>query len=265
MANKGGKLRSGNGKRKPLIIGRAILDLGVSNRELSVSINKWRRHKSLVSNEFLDNPKIYRQRLDNIIEKGVKENVDILLLPACTLIWKHGYHLEQYRQISRKVPWVIAGRLRLKVGGLTGRYVEDAVVLRRGRPILQWDPYTVKWLKIGRVDAMLAISSTIKKVYDDETLRGPKASSKSSKAVVAISLGHHQYSTRFGIRTLGKVLRVLKTHNPGRAVVVLSFWAFKRSASRISWTAPNGLDFTRHRIPLGEDGRDDILDILKIK
>lgn len=259
-------LKFSNSNNRPLIVGRAILDLGHSMSELGQASNKWHRHKQWVSKEFLKDPEAYRSRLRNLLDRALKEKVEILLLPACVLVWEHPGHLRAHMKMAEKLPWVVCGCLQIQLVDGKKTFAESALVIRRGRKVVRLDNTMVKWLQAGKISVMVAISSTIKWICEGDIELVPGLPPMEQTGIMALDMGHHQYSTRY-LRTLGRVYKYLKARNR-KAIVLLAFWKFRPTGFKVKWMAPpnpRGVQFQRCVIPHGVDGGEDFLDILRLK
>ena len=54
----------------------------------------------------------YQQRIFSIIETCSEEAPDLVIFPACTVIWRYHAQLERYRTAMSKLPYVAFGALR---------------------------------------------------------------------------------------------------------------------------------------------------------
>jgi hypothetical protein len=251
--------------KKDLVVGRVILDLGLSMSDLNRSPNKWRRHKIQVTKLLKDGME-YRQRLSRIIRLAKREKIEILLLPACALATENLGDFRHYKKMLTDVPWVVAGRLSVTEEGGSGRFNETASVWHWGRRVAHFDSSEVIWLQMGRVSAMVAISSTIRMACDGEVRRSSVYPPRAHTGILALDMGHHQYSTRY-LKALATVQRILGVET-SRSHVILSFWKWMNSSSKTSWTVPQrhiGRGFKRLALPSGDGINSDFLDVIEIK
>ena len=249
-----------------LIVGRVIMDLGHSMAEIFKAPDRWHRHKTWVSKEYLIDRAAYFKRIKKLCEKAENEGVEILILPACTLVWETRLHLKTFSQMFRNLPWVVCGKLQVNPDLDGVKFSETASVFHHGREVVCFDNTQVKWLQAGKTSLMVAISSTIRKICDGEVEQVTNFRPLREASILASDLGHHSYTSRY-LRTLGRVQKCLEEQRKG-ATVVLAFWKFRPTNFKVSWISPpkpSGSEFYRCVLPQGNEGGEDFLDIISLK
>lgn len=250
-----------------LTVARAILDLGVNMTDLKKEGDIWKGHKQLVFRHFSEQRQEYLERIRTIIEKAKSAKADILVLPACTFPYHSKADLRLFRQEARGIPWVVGGLLKIEKGRREPRFSETWESWHRGRKRVAYDNETVGWLKMGTVSAMVAISSTIGMISYGWYKRSRVEPPLESHDLLALDLGHHQYSGRY-LKTLRRVSQTIKSITPGRGLVLLSYWKYKNSKSKNRWSNPefqSGMRFARTRIEHGMGEGEDWLDIFVLE
>jgi len=147
-----------------LTIGRVIMDLGVSRNEFFPCNKPESKHKSIVIKIFWRDENEYFQRIERILKEAKEKQVDILIFPACAFIWTHTHHLRRYMRAMKKMPWVVAGILRLPRHKKQVRYIESAKVWSRGRKVFEIEYGTLIWIQLGKVSSMVAIAPGLKQL-----------------------------------------------------------------------------------------------------
>ncbi|MCF6298075.1 MAG: hypothetical protein L3J08_08875 [Flavobacteriaceae bacterium] len=140
-------------------------------------------------------------------------------------------------------------------------YIEKIFVFKNNKTIEEFDSSIVKWLQIGNINAMVAISSTITNIYKNfskveiSDIYPPNNNCK----VIAFDSGHHQYSGRYK-RSLEKVEKTLnKEYKSGQ--VFLAFWKYLNSSTSEAWAKPN-MQFNRKKINYNDNT--DFIDVFEV-
>ncbi|MDI6790750.1 MAG: hypothetical protein QME44_08695 [Thermodesulfobacteriota bacterium] len=248
-------------------IGRAILDIGASMSDMKRGRNLWEVHKKILASLYLGSQNSYEQRLCNLISETEKNSLDILILPACTLVHRTTSDLDIYRNRAKSLRWLVSGVLRVNSTKQVKSFVESAEVWQNSTSILSTKADFVRFLQMDTISAYVAISSTMLNVRSQTSIREVSefAPNQASK-VFAFDLGHHQYTGRYTM-SLNSVLRTIKSLTNKESLVLLAFWKYRNGSIRYPWSFPNKarwFAFERMTIPIPERSESDFLDIFTI-
>jgi hypothetical protein len=250
-----------------LVVVRAILDLGVSMTSLKMVGDRWKGHKQLVHRNFSEQRQEYIERIRTIMVRAQRAKADILVLPACIFPYHSNADLRLFRQEAKRIPWVVGGLLKIEIVKGQPIYSETWEAWYRGRRRASHDNETVGWMKMGKVSAMVAISSTIGMISYGWYKKSRRDPPDEALDLLALDLGHHQYSGRY-LKTLRRVFNSIKLMTHRRGLVILSFWKYKNSNSRVRWSNPDfyrGMRFTRHCVNQNIVQHGDWLDVFRLK
>jgi hypothetical protein len=155
----------------------------------------------------------------------------------------------------------------LKISSSNGRtsYKETWEAWRKGKKVEGSHNESVTWLQAGKVSSMVAISSTIGIISAGEIDESVSLPPKKKSTLIAIDMGHHQYSGRY-VKTLRRVFKSMKELAGQPDLVLLAFWKYRNSSTRIPWAMAEGGSkdkFFRHSIPHGMGEGVDYLDVFR--
>jgi len=233
-----------------LKIGRTILNLDKSRKEIYDG-NPWENHKQDVIDLFRYQKQGYQRRIRELINAAGDHGCDIVLLPACTLVYSTQHELKQF--INPDL-YIATGALDLS--GVEPK--EIAVIIENGEVVGSFDNSYVSTFNHQGRPFYIAISSTITNLSKGGPIQEFENRDYREKRSFALDLGHHQYSGRY-IRSLRAVLNRIISKHGGNHAVILSFWRYKNGNTRSPWYQSN-YELEARRILLG----DDILDIIEI-
>jgi len=226
----------------------------------------------------------YCERLRLLSLKAKKAGADILLLPACAMMYKGKFNPREI--LGDDVPGIVASG-RLHVGQKSGPLLsgEDSIILRDGQLVAAIDEAVV-WigLKGKPFSIMAAVSSTIKHVRtepwihrsprpgqwvlrpEDSEAKLPTMGPQKNDQVLILDMGHNRYSSRYLkiLRTVGKKIQ----SKSRRAVVILSSWHYKNATYEPSWTWPPADEVKYVKWTKGEPNQygdvGDVLDMIEV-
>lgn len=263
IAGKMIKASSSNG----IVIARTILNL--LNNQSALGKEKWLGHKRLIREKYLENPVAYANRLGKIMGMASSKGADVVLLPACALIYDHDYPVESYLKHMKRIPVVISGSLDLDSldNEQQGNYKERLMIFINGDKIEECGKGKIPWFQHKNVSLMTAVSSTIKDIKEDRATPLDKLEPHQESAVVVLDAGHHQYSGRY-LLTMESVKRHLERNRKCLAVI-LSYWRFRGGQSTSTWVKPNpkdnaNMEYSRYRMSIEDEYENDYLDVIKI-
>jgi hypothetical protein len=247
-------------------VGRTILDIGEPMSSLKSGSNMWHEHRRAISSYLVSDPSRYQARIRNILETAKANKVNVLLLPACTLLYRNSSELDFYRTIAAEIQWLATGMLKIVQGVQPKDYLETAEVWQAGQPVANIkfkDPH-VEWLQIDFVSAYIAISSSIKYICSNEkVLLSKQYPPKQATNSFAFDLGHHQYNGRYK-KVLNSVLRSIDKRDKYKAAVILSYWKYLNGNANFRWLAPESapwIRFQRIELPTPDHALTDYLDV----
>lgn len=252
---------------KALRIGRAIMELGCSMSEMKRRGNLWKAHKEVLASRFAESRGLYELRLLNIISEAEKNKLDILILPACTLVYSDRSDLSIYLKKAKNIRWLVTGLLRVTSSAKVKDFVETAEVWRDGRSVMNSKSDTVNFLQMDSIAAYVAISSTMLNVRSQTHIREiVECAPDNGSRIFAFDLGHHQYNGRYTM-SLNSVLRAIKARTKQQSLVLLAFWKYFNGSIRFPWSFPNKsrwLAFERINLSVPERSESDYLDVFTV-
>ena len=199
--------------------------------------------------------KDYYQRLKRLAHDAKNAGADILVLPACAMMYKGEFNPREI--LGNMVPGIIAsGKFYV---GQQSRVEprETAVILQGGQGFDTGNGVRCIRLKGRPFSIMAAVSSTIKKIraqpgmhctpppgelvtQDEHAAKckpEPKANSQDNNdPVLVLDMGHQRYSSHYLLHTLRKVWESQSLSR--RVVVILSSWHYQDASYETSWTWP---------------------------
>ena len=258
----------------PRRVARAVMTMGVSAREFKglkgeyhypgdrKPVWKWRAHRGIVARQCLGNPKAYRARIETIVEEALRREARCLLLPACALTSGNRAGLLDLFKRFKSVPFVVAGTM------LVGKpesdplgWDEGGVVLRDGKVAADFDSSDVIGVLGPDFQIGCALSSTIKKFYEDGSWTR-SGIGKGDGPLIIFDSGHHHYGGRY-MKTLGAVWKRAERRSPGSAVV-LSYRRHAASPGRSPWAAAGKSPVEYERMKIPYQGSRDYLDFFNL-
>jgi ribosomal protein L18 len=242
-----------NNGEKQIKIGRAILELDISKKDIKSADNPWDAHRDSVVRMYNNTEKSYKTRLQKIADKCKENNVNTIVFPACTFVYKEESRISDYLNLFSNTEWIISGMLN----SLTKE--EKVAVWHNNEPVVSHSfdiPIAFKYINGF---ALAAISSTIKSAKDPS-----KVFNYQNGAAVSFifDLGHHQYGGRY-MMTL-KSVRKKYLNSSNQPVVLLSFWRPQMGTVKSPWVIPtDNIEYypDNHR----EDKKGDYRDIIERK
>lgn len=253
-------------RRTGLRVGRTILDIGEPMSSLKSGSNIWHEHRRAISSYFVSNPSRYQARIRNILETAKASNVDILLLPACTLLYRNMNDLGFYRTAATDIRWLATGMLNIIQGVKPKNYLETAEVWQAGQSVakIEFTDAHVEWLQMDSISAYVAISSSIKYVCsNEEVLPSKQHPPKQTTNSFGFDLGHHQYNGRYK-KVLNSVLKSIDRRDGHKSAVILSYWKYLNGNANFRWSAPENapwMRFQRIELPTPDHTLTDYLDV----
>jgi hypothetical protein len=247
------------------IVGRVIMDLRASMSELKNTGNMWKGHKTLVTGMLRRESSAYLQRIRAISEKARASGVDILIFPACAFPFESIRDLHRFRGATRSIPWVFGGLLKISSDNGRTSYKETWEAWRRGKKAEGSHNESVTWLQAGKVSSMVAISSTIGIISTGEIDESAALPPKKKSSLIAIDMGHHQYSGRY-VKTLRRVFTSMRNLAGRPDLVLLAFWKYRNSSTINPWAMPESggkEKFFRYSISHGMGEGVDYLDVFR--
>ncbi len=254
------------GRRTGFRVGRTILDIGEPMSSLKSGSSMWHEHRRAISSYFVSNPSRYQARINNILETAKAGNVDVLLLPACTLLYRNPNELDLYRTAATSIRWLATGMLKIISSVKPKDFLETAEVWRAGQSVanIQFTDYHVELLQMDSISAYVAISSSIKDICSNENiLKSKQHPPKEASSCFAFDLGHHQYNGRYK-KTLNRVLRSINRRGEHKSAVILSYWKYLNGNANFRWSAPENapwIRFQRIELPTPDHTLTDYLDV----
>jgi hypothetical protein len=239
-----------NDSEKQVKIGRAILELDISDKDIKNAGNPWDAHRDSVVRMYNNTEKSYKTRLQTIAANCEKNNTNTVVLPACTFVYKEESEISDYLKLFSNTEWIISGTLN----SLTKE--EKVAVWHNNEHIVSRSidvPIAFKYLNGF---AVAAISSTIKKAKDPNKVFNY---SQGSAVPFIFDLGHHQYNGRY-MMTL-KSVRKKYLNSSNQPIILLSFWRPQMGTVKSPWVIPtDNIEYypDNHR----EDKKGDYLDII---
>lgn len=217
-------------------IARAWLDMGTSHAEFYPRWKKDKRSafKKIIEKQFQDDKRKYYKRLWSLSSQAVQKKADILVLPACALMFEK--RLNYRKALGDNVPRIVAsGKFQVR----RRSPADTALILRDWKPICV-PPHEVLWTGLDGepFSIMAAISSTmVKRVVRDGHVRvSDKMKPDEDAPVLLLDMGHQRYTPRYLYQSLRKVWE--SARQPQKAVVILSSWHYCSAHYECPWTWP---------------------------
>lgn len=249
--------------KKQIKIARIILDIGISLSELRQSEDKWNKHKEVISADYINDNEKYRNRIKKMIDKAKKQDVDIVIFPACTFIYLTEKEFDFYRSVSEKIDWVLSGTLKINENG----FKETGIILKKGKDFEEFNDGFVLGLNLGAISSRVALSSTIRKIRDDDIVNSEVSPVKENEEnILAFDLGHHQYTGRYKM-TLQSINRVLNKKSKYGSAIFLSYWKYLNGFSNYYWYENNDhidIKVNRQKLKVKDSKKVDYFDIFEI-
>jgi hypothetical protein len=211
-----------------LRIARAWLDMRISQADFYPD---WKKDKGGAFKKRIEKQfqadKNYYQRLRSLSSQAVQKGADMLVLPACALMFEK--RLNFRKALGDKVPRIVAlGKFHIK------RPNTDTALILRDWKAIDVPAYKVLWTGLDgeRFSIKAAISSTMR---DGEVQENDKTKPDEDAPMLLLDMGHQRYSGHYlsTLRTVWKSQR-----QPRRAVVILSSWHYRAAQYKCSWTWP---------------------------
>jgi hypothetical protein len=218
-----------------LRIARAWLDMGISQAEF---YPRWKKDKGdafkkIIEKRFQENKKKYYKRLRSLSSQAVQKKADILVLPACALIFEK--RLNYRKALGDNVPRIVAsGKFQVRKRSRT----DTALILRDWKPI-DVPAHEVLWTGLDGepFSIIAAISSTmVKRVREKNVKESDHMKLDKDAPVLLLDMGHQRYTPRYLYQSLRKVWEAPR--QPRRALVILSSWHYRAAHYKCSWTWP---------------------------
>jgi hypothetical protein len=246
------KVPTTSAKSGHLRIARAWLDMRTSQREFNHRRKKVRKElravglnladirkkqngetfKQIVEERFQADKKNYYQRLASLSSHAVQAGADILVLPACAMMFEK--QLNFHKALGDKVPRIVAaGKFHVRKRSQT----DTALILRDWKAI-DVPAHEVLWTRLDGepFSIMATISSTMKRVREGKIKVYDNMKPDEDAPVLLLDMGHNRYSGRYlyhSLRTIWESQRQSRG-----AVVILSSWHYRAAQYESSWTWP---------------------------
>lgn len=253
---------TGSRRRHRVKIARAWLDMGTSQAEFYPRWKKDKRDafKKIIEKQFQNNKEKYYKRLWSLSSQAVQKKADILILPACALMFEK--RLNYRKALGDNVPRIVAsGKFQVRKRSRT----DTALILRDWKPI-RVPAHKVLWTGLDGepFSIMAAISSTMvtrvreKKVKVSDHMKPDK-----DAPVLLLDMGHQRYTARYLYQSLRKVWE--SPRQSRRAVVVLSSWHYRAAHYECPWTWPLANEANFVRWEKGEpNDYGDVIDMIEV-
>ena len=253
-------------RKATLIVGVARLDLGRPAHEIIQKHNGAQSQVSHVAEMYLKNPRSYRGRLNALIRKAIEEGVNLLLLPASTLVWQNASQLRTYRRDTERITWVVGGLLNIPLEKRVNEKPLKTVAWFQGQRPNFIEPDTTHWLLCGKGFAVVAIQSKAKR----ESARVPKrmkSENQISQPRVMVLLMKPRHFAPRPFKSIINAVWNQRCHPQINAVIQLFSYSgksgkFNRSNSK---QLNNEIQYRRHEISNEKDGVTDCLDLFRFK
>ncbi len=169
----------------------------------------------------------YRARVKALLSKAVSCGADVVVFPACALIYETPAELLEYTQGISGFTLLAAGALDLR----SKKWPEHIVAFEGARrlPTIDKGPYAFD-LAFGR--CALAISSSVGKLAEERWVVESPA-----KPLLVLDMGHQQYTGRY-LFTLSRVQKLAAPRSRKR-FVVLAWWRWSGGSSTGRWAFPS--------------------------
>jgi hypothetical protein len=221
---------AGSHRRNRVRIARAWLDMGKSQAEF---LPHWKKDKGgafkkIIERKFQDNKEKYYKRLWALSSQAVQAGADILVLPACALMFEK--RLNFRKALGDNVPRIVAfGKFHVRK-----RTNTDTALILRDWKAIDVPAHKILWTGLDgeRFSIKAAISSTMRYGVEQEN---DKMKPDKDAPVLLLDMGHQRYSGHYlsALRTVWKSQRQSR-----RAVVILSSWHYRAAHYECPWTWP---------------------------
>jgi len=205
----------------------------------------------------------YKDRLNKMIQKARKNNVDIMIMPALSFIHSSNEKAADYFNMCKNIPWVISGKLEIR----EGRSRETCVIIKKGNVVEEIDESTVLGTSLNDIDSRIAISSTIKKIRDASIeVSDINPFQDDPDFIFAFDIGHEQYTGRYK-RTLKSIVKVLDKEAVNGAAIFLTYWKYIHASTYYYWYEDLGglnIEVDREYINVRSSDKKDYFDIIKV-
>ena len=128
-------------------VARAWLDMGISMSSFrkNGADNPWREHMKIVIGQFQKDPPSYLARLSALVRVAVESGADVLLFPACTIVYKGKLNLPN---VLGTVPRILMSGV-VELSGAGNK--ETAILAHGGHITEQFDGKRVNVVRRGRI------------------------------------------------------------------------------------------------------------------
>ena len=212
-------------------------------------MNEGQQTDSSLAEMFLENPQAYMAKLKSIMVKAEEEGVDILLLPACAVVWQKVGQLKDYQYAARKIMWVVTGQVNIPSTARVKEKPEHTVVWFHGEWRNYIEPDTTHWLLCGKGFVVVALRSKEKRITVD---------------VISMELRHYAPQP---MKTLMTAIKNGVYHR--RIISVIQLFRNSENAGivngRLTKQLNNECGFQRHVISNEMGNAADCLDIFRFK
>ena len=252
--------------KKCLTIGRIVLESGIPFHGNSQKLDDGQSQVSNVAKLFMKNSRSYRRRLKVLMNKAVEEGVDLLLLPACTLICSNAGHLRAYRRDTQKIAWVVAGLLNIPSEKRVKENSVKTVAWFQGLRPNFIEPDTIHWLLCGKGFAVVTMQSKVKRKSSKFRTRMTGEKQISQPRVIVLSIKPQHFAPR-QFKSIMTAVRNHRSHPQIKAVIQLFSNSEKSRIKngRNTKQLNNEFEFQRHEISSESDGVEDCLDLFRYK
>ena len=205
----------------------------------------------------------YKDRLNKMIQKARKNNVDIMIMPALSFIHSSNEKATDYFNMCKNIPWVISGKLEIR----EGRSRETCVIIEKGNVVEEIDESTALGTLLNGIDSRIAISSTIKKIRDASIeVSEINPCQDEPDYIFAFDIGHEQYTGRYK-RTLKSIGKELNKEAVNGAAIFLSYWKYIHASTYYYWCEKLGglnIEVDREYMDVKDSNKQDYFDIIKV-
>ncbi len=238
---------TGPRKRGRVKIARAWLDMKITETEFKQRTREARKSlkarglspeeidkkkkdeafKKIIEEQFQADKKSFYQRLRSLSSQAVQEKADILVLPACALMFEK--RLNFRKALGDNVPRIVAlGKFHVRKRSHT----DTALILRDWKTI-DVPAHKILWTGLDgeRFSIKAAISSTMRYGKEEEN---DKMRPDEDAPVLLLDMGHQRYPGRY----LRALRTVWKSQQSRIAVVILSSWHYRAAHYESPWTWP---------------------------
>lgn len=270
-----GRVLAPPGEKNQTVLARAVLNLGVKPRTLRElgsdggNADLWFGHRRRLCQVYTHDPDGYRARMAALLAECHTRRADIVLLPACALLHDPGADLgnalQPYREMSRKLPWVVSGALEVTHDD-SGK--ERMVILRGGEVVERFTSGTAMGVQMASLTAYAACSSSIWELIQKggNVTASTVAPPAPNSPVLALDSGHHQYNGRYA-RSLRSVARKLAARHGLPSLVALAYWKYRDGQTNSRWLfgdMPHRVEVLRLPSVVGDAGQEDLVSFVSL-